>query len=205
MQVRQSIGVAGGRELQKRGAFWLCLLVSLGTAAPADWANAAQSSFAYTASGTCLASPEGFRSNLEPKNSGVAWTTTFNAAGSADPSGEVKEVGQSIDSASFGVGPRMHSPAVHAYKDTFTSSITGPDEEGNSIFHAVALHGIFTAGPFSGVRFSISDFELKSGIGNVAISVYQNAGSPVIQAVSLDNGIEFKRACVLTVSISTHR
>jgi hypothetical protein len=191
-------------ELQKRNAFCLCLLIAFGTASLADWTSAAESPFAYTALGTCLASPEGFKANLEPVNSGVAWTTTFNAAGSADASGGVKEVGQSVDGASFGVGPRMHTPAVHAYKDTFTSSVTGPDKDGNSIFHALALHGIFTAGPFSGVSFSISDFELKSGIGNTAVSVYQNAGSSVIQTVSLDNGVKFKRACVLTISISAH-
>lgn len=58
--------------------------------------------------GTCLASPEGFNSKLEPVNSGVAWTTTFNAVGTADANGNVTELGQSVDSASFGVGPRMH-------------------------------------------------------------------------------------------------
>ena len=138
-------------------------------------------------------------------NSGVAWTTTFKAAGAAGANGEVKEVGQSVDTASFGVGPRMHTPAAHAYKDTFTSSISRPDEDGNSTFYVRALHGIFTAGPNSGVTFSISDFELTSQVGDAAISVYQSAGSSVIQTVSLGNGVEFKRACVLTMSIVTHR
>ncbi len=191
--------------MQKRSVFWLCLLISLGTAAPADPASADDSSFAYTTSGTCLASPEGFKSNLEPINSGVAWTTTFNAAGSADASGEVREVGQSVDTASFGVGPRMHTPALHAYKDTFISSVTGPDEDGSLIFHVRALHGIFTAGPFNGVSFAISDFELKRRIGEAAISVYQSAGPSVVQTVSLGNGVEFKRTCVVTMSMSARR
>ena len=191
--------------MQKRSVYCLCLLISLGTAAPAYWVSADESSFAYTASGTCLASPEGFKSNLEPINSGVAWTTMFNSAGSADASGEVREVGQSVDTASFGVGPRMHTPAVHAYKDTFSSNVTGPDEDRNLIFHVRSLHGIFTAGPFNGVTFAISDFELKRGISDTAIAVYQSVGSSVFQKVSLGNGIEFKRACVLTMSISARR
>ncbi len=120
--------------MQKRSVFCVCLLIFLGTATQADWVSTDESSFAYAASGTCLASPKGFKSNLEPMNSGVAWTTTFNAAGSADASGEVREVGQSVDTASFGVGPRMHTPAAHPYKDTFSSSITGPDEDGSFIF-----------------------------------------------------------------------
>jgi hypothetical protein len=86
----------------------------------------------------------------------------FDSAGSTDASGEVREVGQSVDTASFGVG-------------------------------------------FNGVTFAISDFELKRGISDTAIVVYQSVGSSVFQKVSLGNGIEFKRACVLTMSISARR
>ncbi len=138
-------------------------------------------------------------------NSGVAWTTTFNAAGRADARGKVTEVGQSVDSASFGVGPRMHTPAVHAYKDTFSSNVTGPDEDGRFTFHVRALRGTFTAGPYNGVTFAISDFELKRQISDQEISVYDSTGSSVIQTVSLGNGVEFKRICVLTMSISARR
>ncbi len=202
----QGAAIAGWpRELQKRSVFCFCLLISLGIAAPAGTARAEEPSFAYTTSGACLASPEGFKSNLEPINSGVAWTTTFNAAGRADASGRVTEVGQSVDSASFGVGPRMHTPAVHAYKDTFSSNVTGPDEDGRFTFHVRALRGTFIAGPYNGVSFAISDFELKRQIGGQEISVYDSTGSSVIQTVSLGNGVEFKRICVLTMSISAHR
>ncbi len=67
------------------------------------------------------------------------------------------------------------------------------------------LRGIFTVGPFNGAIFAISDFELKRRSGDTPISVYQSSGSSVIQTVSFGNGVEFKRACVLTMSISTQR
>jgi hypothetical protein len=202
----QAAAIDGGpRELQKRSVFCHYLLISLGIAGPADLASADESSFAYTTSGTCLASPEGFKPNLEPVNSGVAWTTTFSAAGSADGSGRVREVGQSLDSASFGVGPRMHMPAAHAYKDTFSSAVTGPEEDGSFRLQVKALQGTFTAGPYDRVTFAISDFELKRQIGGKEVAFYGSNGSPVIQTVSLGNGATFKRICVLTMSMSARR
>jgi hypothetical protein len=63
--------------------------------------------------------------DLEPANSGTAWTTTFNAIGSADAKGNVTEFGQSVDSASFGFEPRMDVPGANAHKGTFTSIVTG--------------------------------------------------------------------------------
>ena len=123
------------------------VLISLGMRIPADAGSAKTSAFAYADSGTCLESPEGFNSKLEPVNSGVAWTTTFNAAGTADANGNVTEFGQSVDSASFGVGPRMHMPAADAYEDTFSFTVTEPDGDGNVTLHVGALSGTFTAGP----------------------------------------------------------
>ncbi len=68
----QGAAIAGWpRELQNRSVFCFCLLISVGIAAPAGTASAEESSFAYTTSGACLASPEGFKSTLEPINSGV--------------------------------------------------------------------------------------------------------------------------------------
>ena len=120
-------------EVQMRNAF--CSVLMIGIAILPDSASAKTSTFAYVESGTCLASPEGFNSKLEPVNSGVAWTTTFNAAGTADANGNVTELGQSVDSAAFGVGPRMHMPAAHAYEDTFSFTVTEPDGDGNVTLH----------------------------------------------------------------------
>jgi hypothetical protein len=186
-----------------KSAFSSCLLLSLGIAAPVDTANAKSPVLAYTSSGSCLASPNGFDSNLQPVNSGVAWRTTFNALGSADADGNIAEVGQSVDSASFGVGPRMHIPAASAYKDTFSSTVTGPDGDGSFTLHVGTLSGIFTAGPNAGLTFTISGFELKGWIGNNGLSVYGSTGSPVIQTFSLSNATSFQRICtLLTVSTS---
>jgi hypothetical protein len=167
-----------------------------------DSASAKTSAFAYADSGTCLASPEGFNSSLEPVNSGVAWTTTFNAVGTADANGNVTELGQSADGASFGVGPRMHMPAAHAYEDTLSFTITEPDGDGNVTLHVGALRGTFTAGPNAGMTFVISGFELKKGISDNGVRVFRSAGSPINQTVSLANRIKFSRVCTLTASVS---
>ena len=177
----------------------LVLLAIMGLANPA---GAGMPTLAYTASGVCLNSPDGFNSKLEPINSGVTWTVTFNAVGSVDADGNVAEVGQSVDTASFGVGPRMHAPAANVYKDTFTSTVTGPNDDGSSTFQVKMLSGTFTAGPNVGLSFKVSAFELKGWIGNSGTSAYGNTGSPVIQTFSMSNGTSFKRICALSVSTS---
>ena len=103
----------------------------------------------------------GFTSKLEPISPGVSWRTTFNAVGSADTRGNVTEAGQSVDSASFGAGPRMHSSAANAYRDTFVATLTGPNADGSSSFRLGMANGAFVAGPNAGVRFTISNFKLK--------------------------------------------
>ena len=186
-----------------RSAFCTCLLISLGIAAPADRAAAETPVFAYTISGSCLASPEGFNSKLQPVNPGVAWRITFNAVGGADANGNVTEVGQSVDSASFGAGPRVHVPAANAYKDVFIFTVTKPNGDGGSILHMGTVSGTFTAGPNAGLRFTISDLELKGWIGN-GVSIYASSESPVVQTVSLSNGTRFHRICtVFMVSTSS--
>ena len=187
-------------EVQMRNAF--CSVLMIGIAILPDSASAKTSTFAYAEAGTCLASPEGFNSKLEPVNSGVAWTTTFNAAGTADANGNVTELGQSVDSAAFGVGPRMHMPAAHAYEDTFSFTVTEPDGDGNVTLHVGAHSGTFTAGPNAGVTFVISGFELKKGISDNGVMVFRSTGAPVNQTVSLANGIKFSRLCTLTASIT---
>jgi hypothetical protein len=189
-------------EVQMRRILCTTVLISLGMASPVYAGGVTTSTFAYAGSGTCLASPEGFNSKLEPVNSGVAWTTIFNAAGLTDANDNVTELGQSVDSASFGVGPRMHMPAAHAYEDTFSFAVTEPDRDGTVTLHVGTLSGTFTAGPNAGVTFVISGFELKKGIGDNGVTVFRSAGSPTIQTVSLANGIKFSRICMLTASIS---
>jgi hypothetical protein len=184
-----------------RDVCWVFLLIPFATTASADAASPGASTFSYTASGTCLASPEGFNSKLEPLNSGVAWTTVFKSLGNADANGNATEVGQSVDTASFGVGPRMHMPAAHVYRDGFSFVIGTSDEKtGDTSLRAGALSGSFTAGPNTGVAFTVSGFELKKASGDSDLAVYASAGAPVIQTVSLANGIKFERVCVLTLS-----
>lgn len=167
-------------------------------------ANANTPAFTYRISGTCLASPLGFNSKLEPVNSGIAWTTTFASRGSVDDHGAATEVGEAVDTASFGAGPRMHTPAAHAYDDRFTVAITDPGDGSGVTFHAGTISGTFTAGPYAGRSFSLSGFELKKATGDHGFDVYGSATSPVVQTLSLD-GIKFERVCVLTVSTSPQR
>jgi len=96
----------------------------------------------------------------------------------------------------------MHMPAAHAYEDTFSFTVTESDGDGSFILHVGTLTGTFTAGPNAGVTFVISGFELKKGIKDNGLAVFRSVGSPVMQTVSLANGIKFKRICMLIASIS---
>ena len=158
------------------------------------------SAFSYAASGACLASPEGFNSKLEPNNSGVAWTTIFTSSGSADPHGNATEVGQGIDSASFGVGPRMHMPAAYAYRISFSSNFRFSDEDKSDRFHIASASGKFVAGPNVGLTFKLSDIELRKESVEDGFAVY-GTSSPSIQTVSLDNGVRFQRVCATKLRI----
>ena len=188
-----------------KSVFSACLLMAVGVGAvSAD--DAKTPAFGYSSSGSCIASSLGFTSKLEPINPGVSWRTTFNAVGRADENGRVTEAGQSVDSASFGAGPRMHAPAANAYRDTFMAVLTGPNADGSSSFQLAMASGAFTAGPNAGLRFTISDFELKGWSGTNGIKTYGSSESPVIQTISLADGIKFQRICtMLIVLISTPR
>jgi hypothetical protein len=188
-----------------RTVFFFCLLAALAAPALAEppGANPNTSAFTYSASGTCLASPEGFNAKLEPTYTGLAWTTSFAGNGNVDDHGAATEVGQSIDTASFGVGPRMHAPAAHGYNSTFSVSISETGDNG-AVFRAGAVNGTFTAGPFAGRSFSLSGFELKRLARHDGADVYGGA-SPVMQTVSLAGGAKYERVCVLTVSTFPRR
>jgi hypothetical protein len=99
-----------------------CFLIAALVSALAGPTNTQTAELAYHSSGTCLASPEGFNSKWEPINSGVTWTTTFASIGRVDAQGAATEIGQAVDTASFGVGPRMHTPAAHSYKVSLLSA-----------------------------------------------------------------------------------
>lgn len=183
-------------------SFLLAMLVAVPALAEPAGANANTPAFIYRSSGTCLASPAGFSSKLEPINSGVSWTTTFTSTGSVDDRGAATEVGQAVDTASFGVGPRMHTPAAHVYDDTFTVAITDPGNDGGVTFRAGRSSGTFSAGPYTGQSFILSGFELKKAIRDHGADVYGSARSPVVQTLTLAGGIKFERICVLTISTS---
>ncbi len=160
------------------------------------------STFSYTGSGSCLASPEGFNSKLEPTNAGVAWTTVFTASGSADSRGNATEFGQGIDSASFGVGPRMHMPAAYAYRISFSSNFRFSDEPKSDSFRISSAGGRFVTGPNAGIAFKLSDIELGKENVEGNLVVYGSANSPSIQTVLLENGVKFQRICAVTLRIS---
>jgi hypothetical protein len=178
--------------------FGACVLMFLGFGA-ASAESGKMPAFGYSSSGSCIASPLGFNSKLEPINPGLSWRTTFNAVGSADADGKVTEAGQSVDSASFGAGPRMHSPAANAYRDTFVVVLTGPNSDGSSSFQLGMANGSFIAGPNNGVRFTISNFELKGWAETNGIRTYGSSDSPTIQTVTLSNGTKFQRICTMLI------
>ncbi len=181
-----------------KSVFGICLLMSVGVgAASAD--DGKILAFGYSSSGSCIASSLGFTSKLEPINPGVSWRTTFNAVGSSGADGKVTEAGQSVDSASFGAGPRMHPPAANAYRDTFMAMPTGPNADGSSSFQLGMASGAFIAGPNAGLRFTISNFELKGWSGTNGVKTYGSSESPVIQTVSLADGKKFQRICTMLV------
>ena len=119
--------------------------------------------------------------------------------GSADANGKVTEAGQSVDSASFGAGPRMHAPAANAYRDTFMAMLTGPNADGSSGFRLAMARGAFTAGPNAGLDFTISEFELKGWSGTNGIEAYGSSESPVTQTISLADGTKFQRICTMLI------
>jgi hypothetical protein len=178
------------------------LLASFAVAIIADSADAKTPTVVYSSSGSCIASPFGFTAKLQPVNSGVSWRTTFNVVGSGDENGNVREVGQSVDSASFGVGPRMHMPAANAYTATYVSSVTGPNEDGSFTLRVGTQSGTFTAGPNVGLNFTISGLELRGWIGANNFGVYGSSGSPVVQAFTLSDGTKYERICT-TLTVST--
>jgi len=181
-----------------KSVFGACILISFGLGT-ASAEGGKMPTFGYSSSGSCIASLLGFTSKLEPINPGVSWRTTFNAVGRADADGKVTEAGQSVDSASFGAGPRMHTPAANAYRDTFVVTLTGPLNDGSSSFQLGISSGAFIAGPNTGVRFTISNFELKGWSGKDGMRTYGSNDSPTIQTVSLSDGTKFQRICTMLI------
>ncbi len=192
------------KKIEMRRAFGFCVLILLASAAiavPAS-AGAPQPALTYATSGACLNSPSGFNSNFQPANSGTAWTMTFNAVGSADANGNVTEVGQSVDSASFGVGPRMHMPGANAYKDTFTSTAK-PNSDGSYSIVTGTLSGAFTDGPYAGRTFTAAPgLLLKQWPGQNGVSVQATIGAPVVQTFSLSGGTSFQRICTVRAVVT---
>ncbi len=182
-----------------RVAFCAGFLIGGLTSALADPTSVQSVEFGYRSLGTCLASPEGFNSKLEPKNSGVAWTMTFASVGRIDGHGAGTEIGQAVDTASFGVGPRMHMPSAHAYKVSLTATLGRSEKDGSLLFRAGEANGTLTAGPYAGRTVSLSGFELKMNMVNDAEG-YASPETPVVQTVVLGGNVKFERTCVMTLS-----
>jgi len=166
-------------------------------------ANTNSPPFSYHSSGSCLAAPEGFDAKQQPINPGFAWSMNFTSAGSVDDHGAGTETGQALDTASFGAGPRMHTPAAHAYSAVFTAVVGEPADDGSVTLHVGPFSGSFSAGPYAGQSFSLSGFDLKKAGRDNSVDVYGTA--PVRQTLSLGSGRKFEQLCILTVSTSRDR
>ncbi len=122
---------------------------------------------------------------------------------SVDANGSVTEVGQSVDAASFGAGPRMHLPAAHAFKATFTSK-TEPNSDGSYSVVTGPLSGAFTDRPYAGKTFSAAPgLSLKQLPDQNGVSVWTTARAPVVQTFSLSNGIRFQRICIVRAVVTS--
>lgn len=185
-----------------KNALMSCLLASFPVAVAGDSAEAKPPATVYSSAGSCIASPFGFTADLQPVNAGGTWRTTFNVVGSGDENGAVREVGQSVHSASFGAGPRMHKPGANAFNDTYASSVTGPNGDGSFTLHLGTQSGTFTAGPFAGLNFTVSGLDLKGWIGVDNFGVFGSSEQPVVQTFTLSNGAKYQRICT-TLSVST--
>jgi hypothetical protein len=188
-----------------RRAFWFGAVIFLANAdlTAAIGAESPPPASTYVTSGNCLNSPNGFTAKSEPVHSGTAWTTSFHAVGTADANGTVTEIGQFIDGASFGVGPRMHSPAANAYKATFTSTVTA-NADGTYTIAMGKLSGTLTDGPFAGKTFTASPgLTFKRWPSQNGVAVQATAGAPVTQTVSLADGATFQRICTATTVVTS--
>jgi hypothetical protein len=179
------------------------MVLTIAAAALPTSAAEAPPTLAYATSGSCLNSPMGFSAKLEPGNAGVAWAMSFNAIGTADADGNVTEVGRSVDTASFGAGPRMHAPGANAYRVTFTATAK-ENSDGSYTVVTGTLRGTFTEGPYAGQSFTASPgLTFKRWAGRNGASVEVTTGPPVVQTLSLANGVSFARICTATTMITS--
>jgi len=187
-----------------RRAFCCCVpmvLIIAAAAVPTDAAEAPPT-LVYATLGSYLNSPMGFTAKLEPGNAGVAWTMSFNAIGTADADGNVTEVGRSVYTASFGAGPRMHAPGANAYRVSFAATAK-ENTDGSYAVVTGTLRGTFTEGSHAGQSFTVSPgLTFKRWAGQNGASVEVTAGPPVIQTLSLANGVSFARICTATTVIT---
>ena len=175
----------------------MVVLIGAGMTSPAD-AQVAPPTLLYITSGNCLNSPLGFNSNLEPVYAGTAWTSTFTAEGGTDTHGVVTEIGQSLDGASLGVGPRMHNAAVERIQNHFQ-----PDGRFQPRWHVHGrggrTHWDFTGGPYAGKSFTASPgLVFKRWPPQNGVSIEASVGQPVIQTLLLSDGTKFQRICTAT-------
>jgi len=178
------------------------MVLTIAVAAVPTNAAAPPPTLVYATSGNCLNSPMGFTAKLEPGNVGVAWTTSFNAVGTTDVGGNVTEVGESVDTASFGDGPRMHAPGANAYRVAFAATAK-ENPDGSYTVVTGTLRGTFT---HAGQSFTASPgLTFKRWVGQNGASVEVAAGPPVIQTLSLANGVSFARICTVTTVIAVPR
>ncbi len=108
-----------------------------------------------------------------------------------------------MDTASFGVGPRMHAPAASAYKVEFTSTVT-ENSDGSHTVVLGTLSGRFTDGPYAGQTFTAAPGGLlKQWQGQNGVFLQATAGAPAIQVLSLSNGISFQRICTVRTEVAS--
>ena len=75
------------------------------------------------------------------------------------------------------------------------------DEGKGDRFYIGSASGKFVTGPNAGIAFKLSDIELGKESFEGGFTVYGSARSPLIQTVSLENGVKFQRICAVILRI----
>lgn len=169
-----------------------CALILAGMGAVADPASA-QPAFAYIGNLTCLASVGGFAS-------GTTWTITIAGAGNSTATNGstslVTEYDQYVIADNPVVGPSYGSAVTK-----IESTLTGPNADGSFTLVPTKWGGEYTSGPLSGLTYTATTAGLRERLwmGQAGISSFAGEGAPVVQTITLSNGVSYQQVCVGTV------
>jgi hypothetical protein len=179
-----------------------CFLIAFGIAslALAGPAGATTPTFAYNSNVTCLNSTSGFNSNFEPNTKGTGSTTTYSAVGTGTVSGSTSTITEyEVSVVSAVADDKKAIPSAGAATANLSSTVSGPNADGSYTLTATSWTGTYTAGPRSGLTFTVSGVPAaKLWIGSYG----QVAGltAPVVTTVHVSDGTSFERVCTTTIT-----